>query len=495
MARVLPPDVTIRDVAKMMQMPGEIEVKDRSTFFNRYPNCFVGKDAVAWLLKRNLSKTRDDAVAVGRRLLAEGFVYNVSHDKDFQDSASYYYSFSSTLNETSGSPAATLGSSSSSAAANGSSSASASSSSSTASASASASSAATAAPAVTTRPRDGTAAAPPQPNKSTGAGLPKLRGQLEVWEESGGLFSSSWKRRYYVLDRKTKQLLFYPETMEQALGFIDMTRIAMIGPTGDGWAFQIMVEIDVTHDDDRAMAATADEVIDGKPYKRTLLRARSHEELTYWVDNLIRWVDVFRTMAKQRDANKATKPPKDEKTTLLSAIEARAEARIAAASTRRADEAVVAQQQLQAQLGAAQEQLAAADKRVAELLVALNEARAQLLRSSDENHVRTKLMQTNDDVRHLTIKCQETQTKLDRALEELAARPAATKADNDDVAELKRALEEQFQVLDEMRAKLTASEQRAVELEAENELLLERLAELEIAAEERGGGQEPLSEA
>jgi chromosome segregation ATPase len=104
-------------------------------------------------------------------------------------------------------------------------------------------------------------------------------------------------------------------------------------------------------------------------------------------------------------------------------------------------------------------------------------------------------MQTNDDVRHLTIKCQETQTKLDRALEELAARPAATKADNDDVAELKRALEEQFQVLDEMRAKLTASEQRAVELEAENELLLERLAELEIAAEERGGGQEPLSEA
>jgi hypothetical protein len=50
-------------------------------------------------------------------------------------------------------------------------------------------------------------------------------------------------------------------------------------------------------------------------------------------------------------------------------------------------------------------------------------------------------------------------------------------------------------VLDEMRAKLTASEQRAVELEAENELLLERLAELEIAAEERGGGQEPLSEA
>jgi hypothetical protein len=488
MARVLPPDVTIRDVAKMMQMPGEIDVKDRSTFFNRYPNCFVGKDAVAWLLKRNLSKTRDDAVAVGRRLLAEGFVYNVSHDKDFQDSASYYYSFSSTLNETSGSPAATLPS----AAPSGSSSASATASSSTASASASASassSSSAAAAAVTTRPRDGTAAAPPQPNKSTGAGLPKLRGQLEVWEENGGLFSSSWKRRYYVLDRKTKQLLFYPETMEQALGFIDMTRIAMIGPTGDGWAFQIMVEIDVTHDDDRAMAATADEVIDGKPYKRTLLRARSHEELTYWVDNLIRWVDVFRTMAKQRDANKATKPPKDEKTTLLSAIEARAEARIAAASTRRADEAVVAQQQLQTQLGAAQEQLAAADKRVAELLVALNEARAQLLRSSDENHVRTKLMQTNDDVRHLTIKCQETQTKLDRALEELAARPAATTADTDDVAELKRALEEQFQVLDEMRAKLTASEQRTVELEAENELLLERLAELEIAAEDRGEGE------
>jgi Zn-finger nucleic acid-binding protein len=58
----LPADVTPRDVAKMMQMPGEIEVKDRSTFFNKYPNCFVAKEAVSWLVKRNLSRSRDDAV-------------------------------------------------------------------------------------------------------------------------------------------------------------------------------------------------------------------------------------------------------------------------------------------------------------------------------------------------------------------------------------------------------------------------------------------------
>jgi hypothetical protein len=59
----LPADVTPRDVAKMMQMPGEIEVKDRSTFFNKYPNCFVAKEAVSWLVKRNLSRSREDAVS------------------------------------------------------------------------------------------------------------------------------------------------------------------------------------------------------------------------------------------------------------------------------------------------------------------------------------------------------------------------------------------------------------------------------------------------
>ena len=75
---------------------------------------------------------------------------------------------------------------------------------------------------------------------SKASGLPKLRGHLELWEDTAGLFSSGWKRRYFVMERKTKRLLYYPETMEQAIGAIEMPLIGMVGPTGEKWRFQVI---------------------------------------------------------------------------------------------------------------------------------------------------------------------------------------------------------------------------------------------------------------
>lgn len=189
---------------------------------------------------------------------------------------------------------------------------------------------------------------------------------------------------------------------------------------------------------------------------------------------------------------------------------------------------MLAQQQLQAQFAAAQEQLAASEKRVADLLVALNDARAQLMRGSggarlrgsttaapvdeqvlaaaqpqqqqDERFcMRDACAAQRDALRHTTLALQESQSKLDRALEELAAlkdsKASGGGGDGGEVSELKRALEEQFEVLDGMQQRAAAAETRSQELEAENELLLERLAELEIANESKdelagGGGAE-----
>lgn len=188
---------------------------------------------------------------------------------------------------------------------------------------------------------------------------------------------------------------------------------------------------------------------------------------------------------------------------------------------------MLAQQQLQAQFAAAQEQLAASEKRVADLLVALNDARAQLMRGSggarlrgsttaapvdeqvlaaaqpqqqqDERFcMRDACAAQRDALRHTTLALQESQSKLDRALEELAAlkdSKAGGSGGDGEVSELKRALEEQFEVLDGMQQRAAAAETRSQELEAENELLLERLAELEIANESKdelagGGGAE-----
>ena len=54
------------------------------------------------------------------------------------------------------------------------------------------------------------------------------------------------------------------------------------------------------------------------------------------------------------------------------------------------------------------------------------------------------------------------------------------------MAELTQQLEEQFEVLDGMQQRVETAESRCAELQAENEVLLEQLAELSLEAEADG---------
>lgn len=51
--------------------------------------CFVGREAVDWLV-RALALTRDEAVAVGRTMMAHGLVRHVLGERDFEDANLYY---------------------------------------------------------------------------------------------------------------------------------------------------------------------------------------------------------------------------------------------------------------------------------------------------------------------------------------------------------------------------------------------------------------------
>ena len=44
--------------------------------------------------------------------------------------------------------------------------------------------------------------------------------------------------------------------------------------------------------------SSADMIQDGKPLKRFVINARSKEEMNFWVDGLIRWIDYFRTQVE-----------------------------------------------------------------------------------------------------------------------------------------------------------------------------------------------------
>jgi len=57
-----------------------------------YPNCFVGQEAVDWMLQHLPIRDRDDAVALGQRLLTSNYIKHVSDSKKgFKDGEVYYY--------------------------------------------------------------------------------------------------------------------------------------------------------------------------------------------------------------------------------------------------------------------------------------------------------------------------------------------------------------------------------------------------------------------
>eukprot|EP01118_Nematostelium_gracile_P007601 TRINITY_DN2487_c0_g1_i1.p1 TRINITY_DN2487_c0_g1~~TRINITY_DN2487_c0_g1_i1.p1 ORF type:complete len:290 (-),score=73.83 TRINITY_DN2487_c0_g1_i1:515-1384(-) len=73
----------------------EIDVRDRKKFSRLYNNCFVGSQAVDWILKQpHIPKcdTRQQAVIIGQRMMDDGVFYHVSHDHLFQDK-NYFYRF------------------------------------------------------------------------------------------------------------------------------------------------------------------------------------------------------------------------------------------------------------------------------------------------------------------------------------------------------------------------------------------------------------------
>lgn len=65
------------------------EVKDRTYFLKSYPHTFVGKETVTSLVNNGFCKTREEAVALGSKLLHKGLIVNVSKG-DFKDDGDYY---------------------------------------------------------------------------------------------------------------------------------------------------------------------------------------------------------------------------------------------------------------------------------------------------------------------------------------------------------------------------------------------------------------------
>ncbi|AOY84568.2 MULTISPECIES: mechanosensitive ion channel domain-containing protein [Moorena] len=79
----------IETLVEEMRQPGGLEIKDRRYRLNSYGCCFVGSEAVDWLVKR-CNSTREDAVTVGQILINRGIIHHVADDHPFRDDYLFY---------------------------------------------------------------------------------------------------------------------------------------------------------------------------------------------------------------------------------------------------------------------------------------------------------------------------------------------------------------------------------------------------------------------
>lgn len=75
------------DLAALLQR--SLAIADRSYHLQNYPQCFVGSEAVAWLVG-HLRRPAADAVALGQALMALGLLIHVTQDHPFLDDTLYY---------------------------------------------------------------------------------------------------------------------------------------------------------------------------------------------------------------------------------------------------------------------------------------------------------------------------------------------------------------------------------------------------------------------
>lgn len=79
----------IRNLVNQMRGENGLEIKDRTHHFKIYPKCFVGSEAVNWLIK-TYETPKSEALKLGRSLIEQRIIHHVCDDHDFEDDYFFY---------------------------------------------------------------------------------------------------------------------------------------------------------------------------------------------------------------------------------------------------------------------------------------------------------------------------------------------------------------------------------------------------------------------
>lgn len=81
--------ISIRQLAKKMRSDTGVEIKTRRNKLKLYQRCFLGNEAVDWIVKQ-AKVSRQDAVSLGQKMVDKGIFHHVLDEHQFEDKEFFY---------------------------------------------------------------------------------------------------------------------------------------------------------------------------------------------------------------------------------------------------------------------------------------------------------------------------------------------------------------------------------------------------------------------
>jgi len=85
-------DINIKEIVPRLSSGGII-IQKRKQNKKSYPNCFIGTQMVDWMMKHLSLANRNEAVAIGQKMMDDGFIQSVTPERSFADFAERLYQF------------------------------------------------------------------------------------------------------------------------------------------------------------------------------------------------------------------------------------------------------------------------------------------------------------------------------------------------------------------------------------------------------------------
>ncbi len=79
----------IKNLVEQMRSSYGLIIKDRRYHFKLYPKCFIGSEAIDWLVN-NRHCTREEAITIGNILVKKGIFHHVVYEHGLKDGYFFY---------------------------------------------------------------------------------------------------------------------------------------------------------------------------------------------------------------------------------------------------------------------------------------------------------------------------------------------------------------------------------------------------------------------